>query len=161
VGNKLPKTRTEMRRAGYKFTGAAQCKSCHASIEWWITTNGRKMPYNPGGEHDPAVAHFVTCPNADQHRVARESKPASAQRQAPAAPMAGTHQARPAFERELKSLMDRAGARCAVLLYPDDAETITYKLLQDPEDLRNCLIATANHARDAVSRDRAAFEGGR
>ena len=33
-------SRYEMRRAGYKFSGAAKCKACDAPVEWWLTNKG-------------------------------------------------------------------------------------------------------------------------
>lgn len=78
----------------------AQCRSCRRPITWAITRNGKRMPMDavpvddgdwrielvdgerrivrivPGGpELDPGVerysSHFVTCPNADEHRRPR------------------------------------------------------------------------------------------
>ena len=51
---KLPQTRHEMRRARYEFKGASKCKSCGAAIEWWKTTNGKMMPFNPMPTNDDA-----------------------------------------------------------------------------------------------------------
>jgi hypothetical protein len=71
----------------------ASCKSCGASIVWAVTEGGRRIPldYEPIGRtvfrlvrtHEPSeppmaltvdaayVTHFVTCPNAEQHRRPR------------------------------------------------------------------------------------------
>lgn len=79
----------------------AKCKTCDAEIEWVITTTGSSMPVDadpvPDGNitlADPPplgrsrtatvykqtpmlepgpyyVSHFVTCPDADQHRRTR------------------------------------------------------------------------------------------
>ena len=56
------------------------CRSCGAPIYWVTTSNGKKMPLDTGAEqkfvmrdgtaHMERVyqSHFVTCPNATQHR---------------------------------------------------------------------------------------------
>jgi hypothetical protein len=68
---------------------SATCRSCGAAIIWAETVNGKKMPLDadpaerPNGlfrlEGDKAISvsgepvyisHFVTCPNAAQHRRA-------------------------------------------------------------------------------------------
>ena len=69
----------------------ANCRSCHASVIWTETEKGKKMPVDaervPNGnielrEGNPPIAvyakadgaskryisHFVTCPQAKQHR---------------------------------------------------------------------------------------------
>ena len=69
---------------------ASNCKSCNAAIIWVKTVNGKLMPLDeapvtmmliepsqPGIQPTArAVAvrksHFSSCPNADQHRKARE-----------------------------------------------------------------------------------------
>jgi hypothetical protein len=47
-------------------TPAATCASCRDTIRWIVTDNGKRMPVNLDG-----TSHFVTCPNADQHRRRR------------------------------------------------------------------------------------------
>ena len=67
----------------------AKCKSCGADIYWINTTRGNKMPVNAKATTIMACkgsltdensrwdmisgheSHFVTCPNADQHRRPR------------------------------------------------------------------------------------------
>lgn len=73
----------------------SKCRSCQASIIWAITASGKRIPIDaepaerpsglfrlepaaPGYEFWPRaisvsservyLSHFVTCPNADQHR---------------------------------------------------------------------------------------------
>lgn len=66
----------------------AECSSCGAEIVWAKTTNGKAVPLDakpekryvrcasgPGPAEDATVelrstyvTHFVTCPNATQHR---------------------------------------------------------------------------------------------
>lgn len=79
---------------------ANTCKSCGASIHWAYTESGKRMPVdaeptaagnirlvrrkNQNGGRDPfaivvkpdiepnlRTSHFVTCPNAKQHRSTR------------------------------------------------------------------------------------------
>jgi hypothetical protein len=76
------------------------CRSCGATIEWAVTANRKSIPLDPDphpdgnlvlvwtspgrqpmalvvNPHEPMLdeppryrSHFVTCPNADQHRKA-------------------------------------------------------------------------------------------
>ncbi len=67
--------------------GVSSCRSCGASIEWALTTNGARIPLDvderPDGnlilddDHRAhttppgtgnRVSHFATCPNASEHR---------------------------------------------------------------------------------------------
>lgn len=71
---------------------AGDCKSCHAAIDWRKTVKGKNVPLDPEPHpegniyiDDQGVAvyakagtfplmfrsHFVTCPNAAQHRKPR------------------------------------------------------------------------------------------
>lgn len=43
-----------------------KCRSCDAEVVWIITKTGKMMPLNVHG-----VSHFADCPNAAQHRKAR------------------------------------------------------------------------------------------
>lgn len=72
--------------AGLKVS---ECRSCHAPVVWVKTDAGRLMPldarplvvFKVDEKGDPPRAfifsesvfqsHFVTCPNADQHRKKR------------------------------------------------------------------------------------------
>lgn len=69
----------------------SRCRSCDEPIEWAVTTNGKRIPLDLGEYEDgniildasgvahvvvaPALplrrSHFVSCPNAEQHRRAR------------------------------------------------------------------------------------------
>lgn len=69
----FPRTRREMLRMGYKHTGNAECKACHAPIEWWTTKNGKSLPYDPiQSDWDQA------CPKADEFRGKGAAAPAAA-----------------------------------------------------------------------------------
>lgn len=62
------------------YKDAKRCKSCGAEIYWIKTKAGKDMPVDADSVDpttqgkptifDPTVmtSHFVTCPNADQHR---------------------------------------------------------------------------------------------
>jgi hypothetical protein len=63
-----PKNLQEMRAKGYKplegrdGTNLGHCRDCGEEIEWWATSKGRKLPFNPmRSDRDAAVAHFTTC----------------------------------------------------------------------------------------------------
>jgi len=66
-----------------------RCRSCGAEIEWATTTNGTRIPVDPGPAADgnlvvkqgiawivgpgkgDRISHFATCPSAGQHRRPR------------------------------------------------------------------------------------------
>lgn len=60
----IPQTIDEMIEKGFKQEDDSLCRSCGAEMTWWETPRGKKLPMNRG----TAVAHFTTCPNADEHR---------------------------------------------------------------------------------------------
>lgn len=47
-------------------TPASRCRSCSATVFWIVTPRGRKMPLDGDG-----TSHFVSCPQAAQHRRPR------------------------------------------------------------------------------------------
>jgi hypothetical protein len=64
----------------------SNCKSCGAAIRWVVMTSGKRMPVDVrsqklivlndmpeprGSVVDCYTSHFMTCPNAAQHRVKR------------------------------------------------------------------------------------------
>jgi hypothetical protein len=60
----FPKTLDELTTAGYRHEGTANCKACHAPIEWWHTPKGKKIPM----DHGTATPHWSTCPSAADFR---------------------------------------------------------------------------------------------
>jgi hypothetical protein len=73
----LPQTRDEMVERGYKFQEHGTCRgdNCKASIEWWVTPNGKKIPYDlmPEGT-SKAQAHWTSCPDADDFGSKRKGR---------------------------------------------------------------------------------------
>ncbi len=68
----FPKTREELERAGYKFSGFKKCGgvTCSAEIEWWTTPKGKAMPFDRMPNPDsPAITHFATCPDAPRFKA--------------------------------------------------------------------------------------------
>jgi hypothetical protein len=63
----FPETTQELIAAGYKFDNDSHCSGCGASIEWWITPKGKRMPMDVG-ESGNVESHFSTCPKAKQFR---------------------------------------------------------------------------------------------
>lgn len=64
-------------------TPEAECRSCHATVYWITTANGKRMPvdcevegaYGPDTSRDSAlvqdghgVSHFATCPEGNKWR---------------------------------------------------------------------------------------------
>ena len=60
----FPKTRDELKAAGYKFEDTATCRGprCRADIEFWRTPQDKLMPidFMPNGD-SPATPHWGTC----------------------------------------------------------------------------------------------------
>lgn len=69
-------TYRDMDHAGFEFKSPGQCKSCKAPIEWWLTTTKKWMPFNlpvnsrgsDAYKDERAICHFITCPDAKEHR---------------------------------------------------------------------------------------------
>jgi hypothetical protein len=40
----LPTKKEDLEEIGYVFDNEARCRFCDEPIEWWITSNGKKMP---------------------------------------------------------------------------------------------------------------------
>jgi hypothetical protein len=58
----MPETLRDLQNAKYKFNGSADCRICASQIEWWTTTHGKKMPFDPMPEtNSKAIAHWATC----------------------------------------------------------------------------------------------------
>lgn len=143
-------TRYEMRRASYEFKGTSKCKSCDAPIEWWKTTHGKNIPYDPiAGDEVQVTPHWATCPNADGHRkTPAEKGPA----QAPLSykPLSKGGNQIDAMEREIEALCGRYSLRAVVLLH-DGGRVFNYRLGIPAEDLRNEIISAANDIRNAIA----------
>lgn len=66
-----PKTQRDLEAQGYRFVGSSACDGCKQHIQWWLTPNGKRAPYNAMTEPDsPAVSHFATCVKARDYRRA-------------------------------------------------------------------------------------------
>lgn len=142
----MPSTKYELKRAWYKFIASAKCKSCEAHIEWWNTTNGRKMPFNPMPDEDsPAVPHFVTCPNADQHRKPKETREPKP-KELPGKKLG--------YPRRLELLREYSDAQGIFAIWADGTSFATTRAGLDPEEVRHDLIALANNTRNHL-RDKA------
>jgi hypothetical protein len=65
----FPTTREGLKAAGYRFDNHAKCRGCRQDVEWYFTPKGKKMPFNLMPEDSsPAIAHWTTCPNAEDFR---------------------------------------------------------------------------------------------
>jgi hypothetical protein len=140
--NNFPQDRHQLLRANYKRLdqGGKTCNGCSAPIEWWKTTNGKKMPMNPMPEdHSLATAHFSTCPNAKQFKGVAEK---------PGAPPAGRFAI---YERDLRALRDRAQARVIVMV-DEFGTTAAWADGIPAEDLRQDLISAGNFVRNEIAK---------
>jgi hypothetical protein len=129
-------TKHEMLRAGYKFLANAKCKSCGASIEWWLTTNKKKIPYDPlpANEDATTTPHWATCPKADEHRTPKFPATASPKTKTLVLDV---------LVRELREL---ANAKLVVMIL-DDGAVASWRNGISGEDLRQDLITEANSIR--------------
>jgi hypothetical protein len=138
----MPETRQEMLRAGYQFLNTAECKGCKARIEWWKTTNGRKIPMNPAAsDHAVMTAHFATCPKSDSFRLSTDKSAI-----APNVP----DQIGP----EIRRLRTKHRARVAVIVTDAGVEA-AWDTSIPAEDLRNDLISAANFVRGEIQKQEA------
>lgn len=66
----FPSTFADLGPAGYRYAGHGTCKGCAASIEWWLTPAGKRIPLNLmyNGGRSPVIPHHSTCPNVEQFR---------------------------------------------------------------------------------------------
>lgn len=135
-------TKAEMIRAGYKFLNAGKCKSCHAAIEWWLTTNGKKIPFNPMPPSDSSTVkpHWATCPNADDHRAPKQTK---------AAPAASKQTTGDLLQRLVCELRDKFDAK-AVVVVLEDCSASSWRRGLNGEDVRQDLITEANRVRTSI-----------
>ncbi len=80
----LPEKKEALEAAGWVFDNEGICQGCGASVEWWISKNGRKCPMSvvpldkqgelvPSGSLTPVHefarrSHFSDCPEAASFR---------------------------------------------------------------------------------------------
>jgi len=132
-------TKHEMLRAGYKFLSNAKCKSCHAAIEWWLTTNKKKIPYDPlpANEDATTTPHWATCPKADEHRTPKQ-------------PAAAAPKTQELLEQLCRELRSRTDAKLVVVIL-DNASAASWRNGIPGEDLRSDLITEANSIRTHIN----------
>jgi hypothetical protein len=134
-----PINRREMETSGYKYLNNSTCRSCNAPIEWWLTMNGKKVPYNmpDPAALDPlwakAVAHFATCPNAGEHR----NKPAVKQ----------GHNVPLGLDGRTEWFRKHHEATFAILWIDDQHFALSLRPDLTPEEMTACLFHIANAAR--------------
>ena len=130
-------TKHEMLRAGYKFLNNGKCKSCGAAIEWWLTTNKKKIPYNPmpPSDYELVKPHWATCPKADEHRTPKQ----------PIAAMPKQVK-REMLETLCRDLREMVDAKVVVAIM-DDGSAASWRNGIPGEDLRQDLITEGNSIR--------------
>lgn len=138
----FPKTRHELLRARYERmdTGGKRCSGCDAPIEWWKTTNGRRIPMDPmASDSAEAKAHWATCPNGKDFRGNQVT---------PAKPKPSAFG--PTREDQAHALREKHGARVVVMI--DELGTVASWDARIPaEDLRSDLISAANFVRKEIT----------
>ena len=117
----LPETRGQMLRARYVKLSTVACKRCGSLIEWWQTTNGKRVPFDLGNGSVDEIAKI--------HRMSCEAKL-----------QAGD------IAAELNALRDRYGARVIVLL-TDEGSHAAWRNCLPAEDIAHELITEANRLR--------------
>ncbi len=135
-------TRYEMERAGYKFLSKSKCKGCDAAIEWWKTSRGKNLPFNPRPEteHHPMKPHWATCPKSDDFRQGATPKAPSP------APTIDAHQ------KYLAAFRASSNARVIIAIY-DDGTAAAWRKGLSGEDLRHELITEANSLRNHIEKE--------
>jgi hypothetical protein len=141
----LVETKHEMLRAGYKSLGRSKCKGCGAAIEWWNTTNNKRIPYNPlpESDHSRVMVHWATCPKADDFRGGASVAPAA--KPAPQ-PNIDAHQ------KYLAAFRASSNARVVVAIFEDGTAAAWRKGIA-AEDLRQDLIGEANNIRNHILKE--------
>jgi hypothetical protein len=134
-------TKHEMLRADYKFLNHAKCKSCGAAIEWWLTTNKKKMPYNPmpPSDHELVKPHWATCPKADEHRAPKQPTAAM--------PKQVKREMLQTLCRDLRDIVDAK----VVVAIMDDGSAASWRNGISGEDLRQDLITEGNSIRRHIA----------
>ena len=141
-------SRYEMRRAGYKFSGAAKCKACDAPVEWWLTNKGNKLPFNPIADDEcQTETHWQTCPSADSFRKRNRETKGPAETPKSYTPATSSADALAAMQREVQQLCGKYRLRAAVLVHENGC-VHCYRLGIPPEDLRSEITTAANQVRD-------------
>lgn len=76
----IPDKKEDLEAMGYMFDNEAKCRGCGATIEWWITPRGKKMPMSVREVKDDQkgvfapverfarIPHWTDCPNAADFR---------------------------------------------------------------------------------------------
>jgi hypothetical protein len=125
-------TRREMLRAGYVLKSKATCKGCNAAIEWWRTTRGKMMPFDPIASDDvKAVPHWSTCPQRDRFKSTADK----------AADL------RAVRENGAAGLLKSTNARAVIALYDDGLNALSWRSGIPGEELRDEAITAANKLR--------------
>lgn len=67
----IPSNRADLQSFGYHLlTSTARCSGCKAPIEWWVTANGKKMPFDVRvvDDAEELLPHWSSCPKAQDFR---------------------------------------------------------------------------------------------
>jgi len=67
----VPDNRTDLEMMGYRYDGSGFCRGCGASLQWFVTPNGKKMPMsvqNETEEKETLEVHWSVCPKAKDFR---------------------------------------------------------------------------------------------
>lgn len=139
----MPETRYEMKRASYELVSTKKCQYCPVMIEWWKTTKGKFVPFDPPTTEHPddelSVRH--DC------RANRSAAPSS-----PAVKPLTLDQER---MRALNLLAAQMKARVVLVILDDGGYLYSVRRNVSAEDIRHDLIAGANN----VKRDMEAEHG--
>jgi len=134
-------SRYEMLRASYKFLNPSKCKACGQPIEWWLTTRGSKIPFNPIANYEvQTVAHRETCTRRGPATTAPSYTP-----------VARSADQLAALQREVEALCGKYDLR-AVLLLHNGGRVYNYRRGIPGEDLRSEIISAANEIRAAIAK---------
>ena len=67
----FPTSRDELEAAGYSYDKVGVCRGrdCRATIHWWWTPKGHRIPLNPD-----CAPHHATCKNEAEFRRAKDKR---------------------------------------------------------------------------------------
>ncbi len=125
-----PKSRVQMEEDGYKFEGRTNCKACRSPIEWWRTTRGKVVPFNPrpNDAYAPMKAHMESCTGKDDFKLRK-------------------------LATDISNLRYNSKALIIVAVFADGAVAYDSERGMTPEDARNTIITAANHVRNLMDEE--------
>lgn len=123
--------RQNMEKFGYKFKKESTCKDCGEAIDWWLTKNGRSVPFHRAKSPGEIMrCHWNRCTKRKGQTAS--SSPSTAN-----------------FQKVVQQFRSSSHARVVLVLTKDGWNAATMDGLE-PEDVRHELITAANELKRAM-----------